>query len=298
MADKKENEIIFESYPLTDYQEIEPILCDYYGLNKLELINAIYFAKDFLSNHPEKVSKFDPDNKIYLPLSSWHGNNESSDMGSITFPDFCSKYSIEKHSLLAKALSFVKLFFPIETANDLDTEYWEYVTMVRPEMLKLYIALHGGEKRYNPKCRVTFENRGVNVDTNRPWLQMELERYLDKYLGVKDVKEADRELSVVYYGKLGPKLNKDEARIIWGTYHILQMSDQFKSGGENVVSRLQSRLIADFLICCELREKHTVNEEHIRSRLNSYLKLFDSPEDFLVTTNYKLSPNNDSGRYY
>ena len=153
-------------------------------------------------------------------------------MGSITFPDFCSKYSIEKHSLLAKALSFVKLFFPIETANDLDTEYWEYVTMVRPEMLKLYIALHSGEHRFNQKCRVAFDKGGVNVDTKRPWLQMELERYLDKYLGVKNVKEAEKELLVIYGGKLGPKLNKDEAQIIWGTYHLLQQSDQFKSDGD------------------------------------------------------------------
>ena len=292
------DETKFGSFPFNDFQEIEPILCGYYGLDKIELSNAIYFAKEFLSYNPEKVVQFDPDNMIYLPLSPWHGNNESSDLGSITFPILCSQYNIEDDSLVARVLSFVKNFFPIETVSDLDTEYWEYVTTVRPEMLRLYIAMHSGGHRYNQKCRVAFDKGGANVDTTRPWLQMELERYLDKYLGVKDVKEAEKELSVVYYGKLGPKLNKDEARIIWGTYHLLQQSDQFKSGGENVVSRLQSRLIADFLICCELREKHTVNEEHIRSRLNSYLKLFDSPEDFLAVSNYKLSPNNDSGRYY
>ena len=293
------DETKFESYPLADFQEIEPILRDYFGLNEMELSDAIYLTKEYLSYNPEKVVQFDPDNKIYLPLSSWHGNNESSVLGCITFSDFCSQYDIEDDIMVAKVLSFVKEFFPIETVKDLDTEYWEYVTMVRPEMLKLYIALHGGENRYTPRCRVSFEKRGVNVDANRPWLQMELERYLDKYLGVKDVKEAEKELSVVYYGKLGPKLNKDEARIIWGTYHLLQQSDKFKSGGENVVSRLQSRLIADFLICCELCKNFDITEEQIRSRLNYYLKLFDSPEDFLaISKNYKLSPNNASGRYY
>ena len=289
----------FGSFPLADFQEIEPILYEYYGLDKIELSNAIYFAKEFLSYNPEKVVQFDPDNMIYLPLSPWLDNNKKSDFGSVKFPDFCERHKINYGSLVFKVLYFVKNFFPIETVSDLDTEYWEYVTTVRPEMLRLYIAMHSGEHRYNQKCRVTFDKGGANVDTTRPWLQMELESYLDKYLGVKDVKEAEKELSVVYYGKLGPKLNKDEAQIIWGTYHLLQQSDIFKSGGENVVSRLQSRLIADYLICCELREKHTVNEEHIRSRLNSYLKLFDSPEDFLaVSKNYKLSPNNDSGRYY
>ena len=146
---------------------------------------------------------------------------------------------------------------------------------------------------------------------------MELKRYLDKYLGVKDVREAEKELLVVYGGKCGPKLKKDEIRIIWGTYHLLQQSNEFKSGGEKIVSRLQSRLIADFLNCCGLgkrekkREKKEekvkekeekvkvfLDEEHIRSQLNSYLKLFNSPEDFLAVSQYKLSPNNDSGRYY
>ena len=287
-----------EAYPLADFQEIEPILYEYYGLNKMELSNAIFFANELLLNTSRKAEDVDTENMIFLPLAPQHEPPIGTQFGTIGYPDFCRKYNIEKDSFVGKALSFVYMFFPIEKASDLDTEYLEYVTMVRPEMLKLYIALHSGEHRFNQKCRVAFDKGGVNVDTKRPWLQMELERYLDKYLGVKNVKEAEKELLVIYGGKLGPKLNKDEAQIIWGTYHLLQQSDQFKSDGERVVSRLQSRLIADFLICCELREKHTVDEEHIRSRLNSYLKLFDSPEDFLATSNYKLSPNNDSGRYY
>ena len=80
-------------------------------------------------------------------------------------------------------------------------------------------------------------------------------------------------------------------------------------------------MIADFLNCCglgkrekkrekkeekvkkkvkekEKKVKYVLDEEHIRSQLNSYLELFNSPKDFLAVSNYKLSPNNDSGRYY
>ena len=279
-----------EAYPITDFQKIELILYNYYGLDKLELSNAIYYAKEQLLNDSEEASKVDSDKWIYLPLSPHYNISR--------FHDFCSHYNIGEDSLVAKVLSFVYMFFPIETASDLDTEYLEYVTMVRPEMLKLYIALHSGEHRFNHKCRVTFDKESVSVDSMRPWLQMELERYLDKYLGVKDVNEAEKELLAVYGGKYGRKQNKDEARIIWGTYHLLQQSVEFRTDGERVVSRLQSRIIADFLICCGLRKIFEIDEEKIRSRLNSYLELFDSVGEFIANTHYKLSPNNDSGRYY
>lgn len=308
---EQEEEVIIGAYSLCNFQEIEPILYDFYGLDKLELNTAMFFAKEHLLNNPKEEAEVDTENMIYLP--------ESPQWNIGKFHKFCREYKIEQDSLIAKVLSFVYMFFPIETATDLDVEYWEYVTMVRPEMLKLYIAMHSGEHGFDQKCRVSFQKGGVTVDNQRPWLQMELERYLDKYLGVKDVREAEKELLVVYGGKCGPKLKKDEIRIIWGTYHLLQQSNEFKSGGEKIVSRLQSRLIADFLNCCGLgkrereREKKEekvkvkekeekvkdfLDEEHIRSQLNSYLKLFNSPEDFLAVSQYKLSPNNDSGRYY
>ncbi len=111
-----------EAYPLADFQEIEPILYEYYGLNKMELSNAIFFANELLLNTSRKAEDVDTENMIFLPLAPQHEPPIGTQFGTIGDPDFCRKYNIEKDSFVGKALSFVYMFFPIEKASDLDTE--------------------------------------------------------------------------------------------------------------------------------------------------------------------------------
>ena len=132
----EEDKIRIESYPRKDFQEIEPLLYNLYGLNTCWLHNAIHFAKDKLLYDPEEESKVDSENYIYLPMPhEWYSSK---------FDGFCKKYNINDDPLVAKVLSFIYMFFPIEDPFMRDNNYWEYVTLVRPEMLKLYIALNNG----------------------------------------------------------------------------------------------------------------------------------------------------------
>ena len=287
----EEDKIRIESYPRKDFQEIEPLLYNLYGLNTCWLHNAIHFAKDKLLYDPEEESKVDSENYIYLPMPhEWYSSK---------FDGFCKKYNINDDPLVAKVLSFIYMFFPIEDPFMRDNNYWEYVTLVRPEMLKLYIALNNGKTKYTNYCKITIgDNKPIAIDKELPWFQMAIGRYLHEYLGVKDVKEAELELLNVYGGKYGRKQHTEEVRLIWGTYHLLQMSDQFKSATNQLVTNNQCRLISDLLILFKWLPSTEDDGMLVKQRIHHYLKNFDSLDELITATEYKLSPNNKGMDFY
>ena len=287
----EEDKIRIESYPRKDFQEIEPLLYNLYGLNTCWLHNAIHFAKDKLLYDPEEESKVDSENYIYLPMPhEWYSSK---------FDGFCKKYNINDDPLVAKVLSFIYMFFPIEDPFMRDNNYWEYVTLVRPEMLKLYIALNNGKTKYTNYCKITIgDNKPIAIDKELPWFQMAIGRYLHEYLGVKDVKEAELELLNVYGGKYGRKQHTEEVRLIWGTYHLLQMSDQFKSATNQLMTNNQCRLISDLLILFKWLPSTEDDGMLVKQRLRHYLKNFDSLDELITATEYKLSPNKKSSMDY
>ena len=198
-----------ESFPRDVFQEIEPILYKLFGLDEIVLNNAIDSAKDKLLYDPEEESKVDSENYIYLQMPhEWYSSK---------FDGFCKKYNINDDPLVAKVLSFIYMFFPIEDPFMRDNNYWEYVTLVRPEMLKLYITLNNGKTKYTKSCKITIgDNKPIAIDKQLPWFQMAVGRYLHEYLGVENVKEAELELLNVYGGKYGRKQHTEEVRLIWG----------------------------------------------------------------------------------
>jgi len=282
--------MIIDSFPRDVLQEIEPLLYKLYGLNKYWLHNAIHFAKDKLLYDPKEEGKVDSDNYIYLPLSPKY----SCDW----FNDFCQKYKIATDSTTAKVLHFVYKFFPIDdpfmTENN---NYWEYVTLVRPEMLQLYKILHGGRTRFRRNITITYGQKSITVDKELPWLQMELERYLDKYLGVEDVAEAEDELKTLYKGKAGPRQNIETARVIWGTFHLLNMTNESEIPQITSVSKPHSKLVAEFLILLGWLPKYESDGEHVRALMNYYKKKYKTIDELIKPMSYKLSPNSDMTYY-
>lgn len=287
----EEDEIVIKAYPLKEFQEIKTLLYDLYGLDKIQLNSAIQNSKEILLYDSEKEGEVDSENMLYLPLQRKREY--------LKFSKFSKKYSIDCGSIVEKVLFFLYTFFPIEDPMMTNNDYWDYVTMVRPEMLKLYIALHNGKNKYRKKCRIIIGNNSIDIDKNRPWFQMALERYLDEYLGVNNVKEADRELRKIYGGKYGPKQHKEVVRLIWGTYHLLQMSNQFKSAPNDLLTNLQCRLISDLLIILGYLPSYEDDGVKVKARLYNYLKNYTTLDELLsAATEYRLSPNKKSSMDY
>lgn len=183
--------------------------------------------------------------------------------------------------------------------EDIDEINWNidtYALQVRPDLLRLYIARHKGKNKYHKSCYIKFgyATESVEIQTMYPWFEKMLDRYLYKFLGVENVEEAERELQQVYGQKVGAKLNETAARLIWGTYHLLQTVPCMKSSKENSVTNAQVRFIHEYLSILELIDPIEVEPISIRGRLNNLLKKYNTIEEVLDKRSYKSSPNNDN----
>lgn len=246
----------------------------------------------------------------------------STDTYLLTIEDFCEKNQLEitekdeVYQVLLYACALLmrnKLETTESTLEDMNYEYQEYIHAIRPDMLKLYIGLHHNDslndkvKKYHKQCRISFGDLSpIKIDEQTPWFQEALDRYLEKYLGVKSVKEAEQELYAIYGKTVGAKMNVNAIRFMWGTYHLLQDIPNCKSKTEKSVTKKQGRIIADLLNrlnLIEYKEKESfldyMDGERIRVSLKNYLMQYDSIDDIIKAKQYKTSPNNtDSSRYY
>lgn len=239
-----------------------------------------------------------------------------------TIEDFCEKNQLgitEKDEVYQVLLYAYALLMRsrLETTEppleDMNYKYQEYIHAIRPDMLKLYIGLHHNDsqndniRKCHKLCRISFGDLSpIKIDEQTPWFQMALDRYLEKYLGVKSVKEAEQELNVVYGKTVGAKPNVTAIRYMWGTYHLLQDIPNCKSKAEKSVTKRQGRIIADLLNrlnLIEYKEKESFSDymdgERIRTSLKYYLMQYDSTDEIIKSQQYRVSPNNtDSSRYY
>ena len=239
-----------------------------------------------------------------------------------TIEDFCEKNQLgitEKDEVYQVLLYAYALLMRsrLETTEppleDMNYEYQEYIHAIRPDMLKLYIGLHHNDsqndniRKCHKLCRISFGDLSpIKIDEQTPWFQEALDRYLEKYLGVKSVKEAEQELYAIYGKTVGAKMNVTATRFMWGTYHLLQDIPNCKSKAEKSVTKRQGRIIADLLNRCNLieyKEKESFSDymdgERIRTSLKYYLMQYDSIDEIIKSQQYRVSPNNtDSSRYY
>lgn len=187
----------------------------------------------------------------------------------------------------------------LSTNEDIDEINWNidtYALQVRPDLLRLYIARHKGKNKYHKSCYIKFgyATESVEIQTMYPWFEKMLDHYLYKFLGVENVEEAEKELQQIYGQKVGAKLNETAARLIWGTYHLLQTVPGIKSSKKNSVTNVQSRFIHEYLSILELIDPDEVEPLSIRGRLNNLLKKYSTIEEVLDKRSYKSSPNNDN----
>ncbi len=295
-------------FDMNVFLEIEPILKEWYGIDRNSISNEICDSVDNLKmmNDPNlknyinvteegdvcDVFAYAMDNlkEFLMPVKvSYHIH---------TIADFCEKYEMTTATAF-NLLNFLyilsqrtnKVYITESEYAEQDTEI--YCQEVRPEMLKLYMAMHSDEKC--EPCKISFGNsKPVVISGGVPWLHDALDEYLNKYLGVSSYKEAEREHLTVYGKKAVAKLKGQAARYMCGTYFFLQTFPALKSHKERSVTNKQSRIIADLLIRLGLLDNPIDYEDGrtIRSQLNYYLKTYDSIDELIAQQQYRTSPNN------
>ena len=147
---------------------------------------------------------------------------------------------------------------PISEGEYDDMLYQQYIHEVRPDMLKLYIALNQ-PKQKNGKDFITDikitagGNSPILINNKDSWLENRLNEYLHQYLGVSNLEEAQKELDFIYGNKkVGNKMiDPIQSLYIWGTYQLLQ-NTHLKSTKEKVPTRPQAYLIESYLRAIEL----------------------------------------------
>jgi hypothetical protein len=234
---------------------------------------------------------FDHSDVLKIPISD--------DFDSDDLEQFFKDYSIEEDTIIYDILFF--MFIYSETLrkdystpiDEVENDYLQYAVGVRPEMLKLYIALNSTTAADSIKIRFG-NNKPVEVDTMIPWLRDELKEYLDKYLGVKSIKEAKHELLMNYTNRMGAPNNWQTNQYIWGVYNLLNETGFIKSQGAGKVSRKQAKFIEDYLMAIHIINiDSNIDANNIRGRLNHLLKNYDSIEQLTEELHYKSSPNNN-----
>ncbi len=192
---------------------------------------------------------------------------------------------------------------PISEGEYDDMQYQQYIHEVRPDMLKLYIALNQPKqkngKELNTEIRIAAGgNSPILINNKDSWLENKLNEYLHQYLGVNSLEEAQDELHFIYGDKKvgSKKIDPIQSLYIWGTYQLLQ-DTHLKSVKEKVLTRPQANLIESYLRAIELIEADDVDTDanNIRSRLSYFLNRYDTAEALFEHKTFKLSPNNING---
>lgn len=294
--------------PMSAFLIIEPLTKECYGIDRYTISGHICDSVDArtLKDDP-RISKYcNEDNtvdlfsyamntieKIIIPVADEYDMEE--------FSQFYEGYPVDDN-ISRTVLQFMYILTMnrrkdhLTNSEEAENGYWEYVRYIRPEMLRLYIALQKNHLR--SQCKITIgSDKPVIIDKQAPWAQIALENYLNKFLGVDSLKDAERELMTIYGKKTGAPLDKEETRYMWGTYQLLQTIPAMKSKKEKSVTNEQSRFITDYLILNKMLDLDEADSNNIRVRLKYFLKDYDTLEELLDEQDYRTSPNNPDSKY-
>lgn len=155
------------------------------------------------------------------------------------------------HALTFMAAIFTRtIHHLIDDTDVFDMEQTQriYSTTIRPNLLNLYIALkqNKGETatiRFGEGKPITVDDRGF------PWFHQMMEKYLNKFLAVESVKEAQEELEILYPTLMGKRVKSDQLYlnfIMASTYTYI--SRNIIPSKENKITIEQCKFLSEFLI--------------------------------------------------
>lgn len=313
----EDNRPIIVTVSVLKIVESELMRCFGYSHNDfVEELSQLFFEKYVEVENGKVVYPADYDNYCRSQAEySWaKGDGELQllipDTSNTDVLDFLnSNFCRTEHNSLIMLTLFVLAMVHYRNNRTSQTDYdcerddfYRYALAIRPDMLKLYIALHSKRNlKKNKPVRISLkENPPILLENEDYWFERMLERYLDKYLGVKDLEEAETELKDLYGKKKGCRFeNKEASEFMWGIYHLLEYSDNKKlcTMDKKSVPRPVVRFIYSYLELIGIvavPQKSTQEDEIdiMRSQLTYLLKRYKDVNELKNDKIYKCSPNN------
>ena len=301
---------------LNQIDALEPFLKEYYGYTEelllLDIIdtymreveNPKLFAMtkrlenenigDNLKRMKEKSKEEEEDSRSMNEIVRSENHNLKLNCGEFSFEELKKKCVLPEHEYndVWYAVLFIVTYLisketkPFKGRPDYISEVtdWDliaYNEYVRPDMLKLFLFQDAISDKFNSKRKsqpITIKcgKDKIEISNAENWFMQHLYLYLDEFLEVKDVKEADAELDT-YKKKQGrTALNPLVNRVIWGTYNLLKECTAFSSDNKKITDKM-CKFILDFLLFLKL-----IDESHA---------LFDNVIQTRATINYLIKRN-------
>ena len=181
-----------------------------------------------------------------------------------------------------------------------------YNTYVRPDMLKLYELFHEKKRIKSNSIRIEYNNEVINLDNFDNWFMNMITPYLDKYLGVSSLEEAQEELDRDYpnKGKRGrKKSNPVFDFILWRSSKILELSSFATPNVQ--INKSQADFLLKYLNFLGLLEEDSLKNDalNLRATLNNLKKnppcfsWWNIPSDKQSPNRQGLPPSNSTCRH-
>lgn len=223
-----------------------PILEECYGFDLGEISSELSWIVSL--HHREK--RFDNelasqfiDEKGYLHGASY-AMNTNEDLGIRTTDEFnvqidligdlCNQYFEDQDifNTVVYILVFMSAIFNRdmndlyldEEAENIRQDFMRNTYVVRPDLLKLFIALNKPKHKYNTPMKICFKADSPHLIQNKDgWFSYMLNDYIKQKLGDITVKEAEEELEFFYSDEKGRKSDNPYLNyIINGTYNFIK----------------------------------------------------------------------------
>lgn len=316
------------NFPIELLKKIEPLLKEYFSYERsmlhreFEFIHNIYIQNGKYSKEQEETYLTVPSfkrsyfetalntEKMYETVLGV-GKNIPLNMGDYDFNkilqmyfDFVDEETVTEtdvniaYSLIIVTAIYHKYvnsdgFFDFRDflVNDLQAVY---NTFVRPDLLKLYEMFHEKKHIKSNAIRIEYNNEVITLDNFDNWFMNMITPYLDKYLGVSSLEEAQKELEEDYptKGRKGRKKNSLVADwILWQTSQLLQLSSFAEANVQ--INKSQSAFLLDYMKYLGLIEEDSQKDDtlNLRATLNNLKK--NTPKfDWWSIPKQKESPNN------
>lgn len=175
-----------------------------------------------------------------------------------------------------------------------------YLTDVRPDMLKLYTFIQKAVVQKKPPInpvKLICGNEDIVLDNSCYWMSGLFLEYLQIYLGVDSLEEAEQELKEKYTAKKGRKADNPTFNLIMvGTSRLLKQYSTLKTKSEQLRFNLMYLELLGFYEAINSKEDKSKNDENYINAAISYLEKQGYTPKWKpkYLEDYNTSPNNPS----